>query len=182
MKPLWISGRLHAPSRAKYATVIHFYSFLVSQKGQQLKQVPRQRGLWTPPPGVSTAVFGDSFVDLMQKSDTVDMWTPCSLIILKATTVHQHPGGPRLKNRIKSLSRTLPPPLVHCGEPFHCPPEQVRESSRYGVWIWAYSFKLLAGKQDAIAEAILRSVTMACTCCVELDETAHLSFGIRSIC
>ena len=60
--------------------------------------------------------------------------------------------------------------------------EPVRESSRYGVWIWAHSFKLLAGNQDATVEAILRSFTMACTCCVELDETAHLSFGIRSIC
>ena len=101
---------------------------------------------------------------------------------IKSEQCPQHPGGPRVQNRTKSLSRTLPPPLVHWGEPFHCPLEPVRESSKYGVWIWAYSFKLLAGKQDATAEAILRSVTIACTCCVELDETAHLSFGIRSIC
>ena len=53
-----------------------------------MKHAPRQRGLWTPPPGVSTAVFGDSFEDLTQKSETVDMWTRCSLIILKATTSH----------------------------------------------------------------------------------------------
>ena len=147
-----------------------------------MKHVPRQRGLWTPPRGVSTAVFGDSFEDLIQKSEKVDMWTSVCLIILKATTVHQHPGGPRVQNRIKSLSRTLPPPLVHWGEPFHCPLEPVRESSKYGVWIWAYSFKLLAGEQDATDEAILRNVTMACICFVELDDTAHLSFGIRSIC
>ena len=68
-----------------------------------MKHVPRQRGLWTPPPGVSTAVFGDSFEDFTQKSETVDMWTPFSLIILKATTVHQHPGGPESKTE-SSLS------------------------------------------------------------------------------
>ena len=109
----------------------------------------------------------------------MDSWLPYNI---KSDHCPPTSGGPRVQNRIKSLSRTLPPPLVHWGEPFHCPPEPVRESSRYGVWIWAYSFKLLAGKQDATAEAILRSVTMACICFVELDETAHLSFGIRSIC
>ena len=35
LEPLWISGRRHAPERPKYATVTHFYSFLVSQKGQK---------------------------------------------------------------------------------------------------------------------------------------------------
>ena len=49
--------------------------------------------MWTPPPGVSTAVFGDSLQDFTQKSEKVDMWTSVCLIILKATTVHQHPGG-----------------------------------------------------------------------------------------
>ena len=40
----------------------------------------------------------------------------------------------------------------------------------------------LRGGPDATDEAILRNVTMACICFVELDDTAHLSFGIRSIC
>ena len=104
------------------------------------------------------------------------------LYIIKSEQCPQTSGGPRVLNRIRSLSRTLPPPLVHWGEHFHCPLEPVRESSKYGVWIWAYSFKLFAGKQDATAEAIPRNVTMACICFVELDDTAHLSFGIRSIC
>ena len=91
-------------------------------------------------------------------------------------------GGPQGSKQNQVSQPDPAPPLVHWGELFHCPLEPVRESSKYGVWIWAYSFKLLAGKQDATAEAILRNVTMACICFVELDETAHLSFGIRSIC
>ena len=78
-----------------------------------MKHVPRQRGLWTPPPGVSTAVFGDSFEDLIQKSETVDMWTRCSLIILKATTVHQHPGGGA--QRTKQIQVSQPDPASAAG-------------------------------------------------------------------
>jgi hypothetical protein len=147
-----------------------------------MKHVPRQRGLWTPTPGVSTAIFRDKLRGIQTKKRNgghVDLFL---LYNIKSEQCPQTSGGPRVLNRIRSLSRTLPPPLVHWGEPFHCPLEPVRESSKYGVWIWAYSFKLLAGEQDATAEAILRNVTMACICFVELDETAHLSFGIRSIC
>ena len=99
---------------------------------------------------------------------------------IKSEYSPQDPGGSRPKQT--SWPLTCFAPLAHWGEPFHCPLEPVRESSKYGVWIWAYSFKLLAGVQDATAEAILRNVTMACICFVELDETAHLSLGIRSIC
>ena len=93
-----------------------------------MNHVPRQRGMWTPPPGVSTAVFGDSFEDLIQKSDTVDMWTPCSLIILKATTVHQPRGGPGPKQT--SCPSTSIAPLALWGEPFHCP----RQGVSYRTW------------------------------------------------
>ena len=147
-----------------------------------MKHAPRQRGLWTPTPGVSTTIFRDKLRGIQTKKRNgghVDLFL---LYNIKSEQCPQHPGGPRVQNRTKSLSRTLPPPLVHWGEPFHCPPEPVRESSKHGVWIWAYSFKLLAWEQDTTAEAILRNVTMACICFVELDETAHLSFGIRSIC
>ena len=93
-----------------------------------MKHVPRQRGLWTPPPGVSTAVFGDSFEDLIQKSEKVDMWTSVCLIILKATTVHQPRGGPGPKQT--SCPLTSIAPLAHWGEPFHCP----RQGVSYRTW------------------------------------------------
>ena len=93
-----------------------------------MKHVPRQRGLWTPPPGVSTAVFGDSFEDFTQKSETVDMWTRSSFIILKATTVHQIRGGPGPKQT--SCPSTSIAPLAHWGEPFHCP----RQGVSYRTW------------------------------------------------
>ena len=93
-----------------------------------MKHVPRQRGLWTPPPGVSTAVFGDSFEDLTQKSETVDMWTPFSLIILKATTVHKIRGVPGPKQTFCPLTSIAP--LAHWGEPFHCP----RQGVSYRTW------------------------------------------------
>ena len=35
-----------------------------------------------------------SFEEFKQKSETVDMWTCSSFIILKASNVHKHPGGP----------------------------------------------------------------------------------------
>ncbi len=147
-----------------------------------MKHVPRQRGLWTPTPGVTTAIFRDKLRGIHTKKRNgghVDSFLPYNI---KSDHCPQTSGGPQSPKQNQVSQPDPAPPLVHWGEPFHCPLEPVRESSKYGVWIWAYSFKLVAGEQDATDEAILRNVTMACICFVELDDTAHLSFGIRSIC
>ena len=44
-----------------------------------LQEVPGQNGVWTPPRGLSTAIFGDSLQDLSKKRADVDMWTGVSL-------------------------------------------------------------------------------------------------------
>ena len=44
--------------------------------------------VWTPPRGLSTAIFGDSFEDLSKKRAGVDMWTSVSLLIIERRGVH----------------------------------------------------------------------------------------------
>ena len=134
-----------------------------------MKHLPRQRGLWTPPPGVSTAVFGDIFEDFTQKSEKVDMWTSVCLIILKATTVHQHPGGGPESKTESSLS------VGSClrrwyivGSPFTVHRSRFVSSA---IKVFGYGhifFNYLGGEQDASAKAMLRIVTMACIGCVEV--------------
>ena len=58
-----------------------------------LQDVPGQKGVWTPPRGLSTAMFGDSFEDLSKKRADVDMWTGVSLLIIESE-VSTVPGGP----------------------------------------------------------------------------------------
>ena len=53
-----------------------------------LQEVPGQNGVWTPPRGLSTAIFGDSFEDLSKKRADVDMWTGVSLLIIERRGVH----------------------------------------------------------------------------------------------
>ena len=59
-----------------------------------LQDVPGQKGVWTPPRGLSTAIFGDSFEDLSKKRADVDMWTAVSLLIIERLSVHSFGGGP----------------------------------------------------------------------------------------
>ena len=58
-----------------------------------LQDVPGQKGVWTPPRGVSTAIFGDSFEDLSKKRADVDMWTGVSLLIIERRGVHNSWGA-----------------------------------------------------------------------------------------
>jgi hypothetical protein len=55
--------------------------------------VPGQKGVWTPPRGLSTAIFGDSLQDLTKKRADVDMWTCVSLLIIERLTVHSFRGA-----------------------------------------------------------------------------------------
>ena len=80
------------------------------------------RGVWTPPRGLSTAIFGDSLQDLTKKRADVDMWTVVSLLIIERRGVHISWGalggaGPCKDSRRSTLLR---PPL-NLGEPFWCP-------------------------------------------------------------
>ena len=84
--------------------------------------VPGQKGVWTPPRGLSTAIFGDSLQDLTQKRADVDMWTAVSLLIIERRGVHISWGalggaGPCKDSRRSTLLR---PPL-NLGGPFWCP-------------------------------------------------------------
>ncbi len=53
-----------------------------------LQDVPGQKGGVDTPPGLSTAILGDSFEDLSEKRAGVDMWTVFSLLIIKGIGVH----------------------------------------------------------------------------------------------
>ena len=53
-----------------------------------------KRGGVDTPPGLSTAILGDSFEDLSQKRAGVDMWTVFSLLIIKGIDVHISWGVP----------------------------------------------------------------------------------------
>ena len=59
-----------------------------------LQDVPGQKGGVDTPPGLSTAILGDSFEDLTEKRAGVDMWTLFSLLIIKGKGVHISGGGP----------------------------------------------------------------------------------------
>ena len=58
-----------------------------------LQDVPGQKGVWTPPRGLSTAIFGDSLQDLSKKRADVDMWTGVSLLIIERRGVHSSWGA-----------------------------------------------------------------------------------------
>jgi hypothetical protein len=64
--------------------------------------------VWTPPRGLSTAIFGDSFEDLSKKRAGVVMWTSVSLLIIERRGVHISWGafggaGPCKDNRRGTL-------------------------------------------------------------------------------
>ena len=82
---------------------------------------PGQKRVWTPPRGVSTAIFGDSLQDLTKKRPNVDMWTPCSLLIIQRRGVHISGGlsGGVVRVKITSSKATSRPPNL--GGPFWCP-------------------------------------------------------------
>ena len=87
-----------------------------------LQDVPGQKGVWTPPRGLSTAIFGDSLQDLSKKRADVDMWTGVSLLIIESE-VSTFPGGPLGGGAgpCKDSRRgTLLTPL-NLGGPFWCP-------------------------------------------------------------
>ena len=56
--------------------------------GPFFKDAPCQNGVWTPPGVVSTAMSCDSFALLTKNGRKVDMWTSCSLLIIKRMSVH----------------------------------------------------------------------------------------------
>ena len=86
-----------------------------------LQDVPGQKGVWTPPRGLSTAIFGDSFEDLSKKRADVDMWTRVSLLIIERLSVHSSWGALGGAGPCKDSRRgTLLTPL-NLGEPFWCP-------------------------------------------------------------
>jgi hypothetical protein len=69
---------------------------------------PGPKGGVDTPPGLSTAILGDSFEDLSEKRAGVDMWTIFSLLIIKGKGVHISGGGARRGNR-----RGLSSPVAH---------------------------------------------------------------------
>ena len=76
-----------------------------------LQDVPGQKGVWTPPRGLSTAIFGDSFEDLSKKRADVDMWTAVSLLIIERRGVHISWGALGGKAHVKTAAGAhyLPP-------------------------------------------------------------------------
>ena len=80
-----------------------------------------KRGGVDTPPGLSTAILGDSFEDLSQKRAGVDMWTVFSLLIIKGIDVHISWGslGVSLGGPLGDRFSVTPPPNL--GEPFRCP-------------------------------------------------------------
>ena len=72
---------------------LHSSTSLRASERPKLTHVPGQNGVWTPPRGLSTAIFGDSFEDLIKKRADVDMWTGVSLLIIERLSVHIFGGA-----------------------------------------------------------------------------------------
>ena len=72
-------------------------------------------------PGLSTAIFGDSFEDLRKKRADVDMWTVFSLLIIERIDVHISWGalGGPLGGPLGGRGTVVTP--LNLGEPFWCP-------------------------------------------------------------
>ena len=97
-------------------------------KWPKMKHVPRQRGLWTPPPGVSTAIFRDTLRGIHPKKRNgghVDLSLPYNI---KSDDCPQDPGGSGAEANLLSFDFYCP--LAHWGEPFHCP----RQGVSYRTW------------------------------------------------
>ena len=137
------------------------------------------------------------------------MWTPGSLIILKATTVHQPRGGPGPKqtswpltsdcpqdcpphpaNPSKTILSSFCPPLAHWGEPFHCPRQGVRYSSGGCGLSREYAegdrwSKLEEGEKGSKVGGILEEAVVANQLCPKLDARStplpRLAGGLRII-
>ena len=93
-----------------------------------MKRVPRQGGLWTPTPEVSTAIFRDTLRGIHTKKRNgghVDLSLPYNI---KSDDCPQDPGGSEPKQT--SWPLTCIAPLAHWGEPFHCP----RQGVSYRTW------------------------------------------------
>ena len=77
-----------------------------------LQDVPGPKGGVDTPPGLSTAILGDSFEDLSQKRAGVDMWTIFSLLIIKGIDVHISWGslGVSLGGPLGDRFSVTPPP------------------------------------------------------------------------
>ena len=74
-----------------------------------MKHVPRQRGLWTPPPGVSTAIFRDKLRGIQTKKRNgghVDLFL---LYNIKSDQCPQDPGGSRAEANLLSFDLYGPP-------------------------------------------------------------------------
>ena len=104
---------------------VFFKTFLYEKQGK--------KGVWTPPRGVSTAMFGDSLQDLTKKRPNVDMWTSCSLLIIQRRGVHISwgPFGGEVRVKIASEVYHLAPPNL--GGPFWCPRLACLRSGRIEV-------------------------------------------------
>ena len=92
---------------------------------KKLKSTPRcgPKGGVDTPPGLSTAILGDSFEDLSGKRAGVDMWTVFSLLIIKGKGVHISGGGPceGTGGGYQAQSRIFDCLTPNLGEPFRCP-------------------------------------------------------------
>ena len=87
------------------------------------KDAPCQtRGVDTTPGGVHSD-FGHGFEVLTEKRPNVDMWTSCSLLIIKRVDVHRF-GGPRAWDQAEAAAPSFAPVTArkaNLGEPFQCP-------------------------------------------------------------
>ena len=95
LKPLWISGRVHAPKRHNICDSYTLLQLPGQPKRPQMKHVPRQRGLWTPTPGVSTTIFRDNLQRIHTKKRNgghVDSFLPYNI---KSDHCPQTSGGPQ---------------------------------------------------------------------------------------
>ena len=67
--------------------------------------------------------FGDNFEDLTKTKPKVDMWTSCSLLIIKRVDVHRFWGG-RAWVQAEAATPSFAPVTArkaNLGEPFQCP-------------------------------------------------------------
>ena len=80
----------HGPPKLTECMVICVCFWCVP--GPFLKDAPCQNGVWTPPGVLSTPMLCDSFALLNKNGRKVDMWTSCSLLIIKRLSVHTSGG------------------------------------------------------------------------------------------
>ena len=102
------------PAEGQNMRQLHSYTSLKASEKAEIDAPlwPQKRVDTTP--GLSTAIFGDSFEDLKKKRADVDMWTIFSLLIIERRGVHisggalgREPAGATKPRRAPLTARKL---------------------------------------------------------------------------